>query len=101
MNNPGGEPRSPLGFFPGQPAPRLYDRVVEVLRARHYSRRTEEAYVHWIRRFILCHAGAHPREVGEGHVNSFLTRQAVKENVVPSTQNQALAVLLFLYEHVL
>ena len=95
------ERRSPLGCFPGQPTPRLYDRVVEVLRARHYSPRTEEAYVHWIRRFTLFHAGAHPRELGEGHVNTFLTHLAVKEDVAASTQNQALAALLFLYGHVL
>ena len=96
MNNSIREHRSPLGCFPGQPTPRLYDRVVEVLRARHYSRRTEEAYVHWIRRFTLFHAGAHPRELGEGHVNTFPTHLAVKENVAASTQNQALAALLFL-----
>ena len=101
MNNSTRERRSPLGCFPGQPAPRLYDRVVEVLRARHYSRRTEEACVHWIRRFTLFHAGAHPRELGEGHVNTFLTHLAVKENVAASTRNQALAALLFLYGHVL
>jgi len=53
MNNPGTLRRSPLGMFPGQPTPRLYDRVVEVLRTRHYSRRTEQACIHWIRRFIL------------------------------------------------
>ncbi len=47
--------RSPLGLFPGQPAPRLHDRVVEVLRTRNYSRSTEEAYIHWIRRFPLGH----------------------------------------------
>jgi len=63
--------RSSLGCFPGQPTPRLYDRVVEVLRAPRYSRRNEEAYVHWIRRFPLFHAGAHPRELGQGHVNIF------------------------------
>ena len=91
----------PLGLFPGQPAPRLYDRVVEVLRARHYSRRTEEAYVHWIRRFLGFHPGRHPRELAEGDVNRFLTHLAVRENVAASTQNQALASLLFLYEHVL
>ena len=77
--------RSPLGCFPGQSAPRLYDRVVEVPRARHYSPRTEDAYVHRIRRFTLFHAGAHPREL------------AVKKNVAASTQNQALAALLFLF----
>ncbi len=101
MNNSAADRRSPLGVFPGQLAPRLYDRVVEVLRARHYSRRTEQAYIHWIRRFILFHACAHPRELAEGDVNRFLTHLAVKENVASSTQNQALAALLFLYEHVL
>ena len=92
---------APLGLFPGQPAPRLYDRVVEVLRARHYSRRTETAYVHWIRRFLLFHRGRHPCELAEGEVNRFLTHLAMQENVAASTQNQALAAVLFLYEHVL
>ncbi len=101
MNNSTRERGSPLGCFPCQPIPRPNDRVVEVLRARHYSRRTEEAYVHWIRRFTLFHAGAHPRELGEGNVTTFLTHLAVKENVAASTQNQALAALLFLYGHVL
>ncbi len=93
--------RSPLGLFLVQPIPRLYDRMVEVLRTRHYSRRTEQAYVHWIRRFILFHAPTHPRELAEGDVNRFLTHLAMKENVASSTQNQALAAVLFLYEHVL
>ena len=65
MNNSVADRRSPLGLFPGQPVPGLYDRVVEVLRTRHYSRRTEEAYLHWIRRFLLFHTGAHPRKVAE------------------------------------
>ncbi len=47
--------RSPLGLFPDKPAPRMYDRIVEVLRVRHYSRRTVEAYIHWIRRYIEFH----------------------------------------------
>jgi integrase len=55
MNNSPADRRSPLGLFPGEPTPRLYDRVVEVLRTRHYSRRTEQAYIHWIRRFIRFH----------------------------------------------
>jgi len=101
MNNPTVLRRSPLGVFPGQPTPRLYDRVVEALRTRHYSRRTEEAYIHWIRRFLLLHTGAHPRQLAEADVNRFLTHLAVRENVAASTQNQALAALLFLYEHVL
>jgi integron integrase len=97
-NNP---PRPPLGLFPGGPEPRLYDRLVEVLRARHYSPRTEEAYVHWIRRYIAFHAYEHPRGLGEEAVNRFLTHLAVKEHVSASTQNQALAAVLFLYQHVL
>jgi len=88
-------------LFPGRPASRLYDRVIEVLRVRHDSGRTEEAYVHWIRRFIEFHRHRHPRELAERHVNGFLTHLAVKEHVAASTQNQALSAILFLYEHVL
>ena len=86
---------------PGQPAPRLYDRVVEALRTLHYSRRTEQAYIHWIRRFILFHAPSHPRPLTEGDVSRFLTHLAVSAKVAASTQNQALAALLFLHDHVL
>lgn len=93
--------RSPLGLFPDKPAPRLYDRVVEVLRVRHYSRRTEKAYVYWIARYIRFHRGRHPRELAEAQVNAFLSHLAVKEHVAASTQNQALCALLFLYEHAL
>ncbi len=93
--------RAPLGFFAGQAVPRLYDRIIEVLRSRHYRRRTEEAYVHWIRRYIEFHAHQHPRQLAEKDVNRFLTHLAVKENVAASTQNQALSAILFLYEHVL
>jgi integrase len=101
MNDSAADRRSPLGLFPGQSAPRLYDRVLEVLRTRHYSRRTEEAYLHWIRRFLLFHNGTHPRELAENDVSGFLTHLAVGEKVAASTQNQALAAVLFLYEHVL
>ncbi len=101
MNNSAACRPSPLELFPGQASPRLYDRVVEVLRTLHYSRRTEEAYLHWIRRFLLFHAHAHPRQLAEGDVNRFLTHLAVQQNVAASTQNQALAAVLFLYEHVL
>ena len=82
---------APLELVPGQPSPRLYNHVVEVLRAGHYSRRTEEAYLHWIRRFALFHRPTHPSRLAEGDVNRFLTHLAVKENVAASTQNQALA----------
>jgi integron integrase len=67
----------------------------------HYSRRTEEAYVHWIRRFLLFHDRKHPRRLAEADVNRFLTHLAVHEHVAASTQNQALAAVLFLYEKVL
>jgi integron integrase len=76
-------------------------RPFEVLRVRHYSRRTEEAYIHWIRRYIEFHQHQHPRQLAEGDANRFLTHLAVKEHVAASTQNQALSAILFLYEHVL
>jgi len=79
----------------------LYDRVVEALRARHYSRRTEEAYLHWIRRYIASHRYEHPRGLAADAVNRFLTHLAVMEHVAASTQNQALSALLFLYQRVL
>lgn len=82
-------------------APKLLDQVRRAIRARHYSRRTEEAYVHWIRRYILFHGKRHPRELGASHVSAFLTSMAVKDHVAASTQNQALSGVLFLYREVL
>uniref|UniRef100_A0A832MKA3 Integron integrase n=1 Tax=Eiseniibacteriota bacterium TaxID=2212470 RepID=A0A832MKA3_UNCEI len=82
-------------------APRLLDRVRAALRVRHYSRRTEEAYVGWIRRFVLFHARRHPAEMGEREITAFLSDLAVTRRVSASTQNQALSALLFLYQHVL
>ena len=81
--------------------PKLLDQVREAIRMRHYSLRTEEAYVHWIKRFILFHGKRHPREMGEQEVSHFLSALAVKGRVSASTQNQALCALLFLYRHVL
>jgi len=75
--------------------------VRQALRARHYSFRTEEAYVGWIKRFIFFHGKRHPAEMGEPEVNQFLTDLAVTKKVSASTQNQALSALLFLYQHVL
>ena len=83
------------------PTPRLLDRVREAIRARHYSRRTEKAYVAWIRRFILFHGKRHPLEMGGPEVTRFLTSLAVEGHVAGSTQNQALSALLFLYREVL
>lgn len=73
----------------------------DALRARRYSPRTEEAYLGWIRRYILFHGKRHPKELREQHVTEFLTSLAVDSNVAPSTQNQALSALLFLYKVVL
>lgn len=81
--------------------PRLLDRVRLAIRARHYSLRTEEAYVVWIKRYIFFHGKRHPKEMGEPEINAFLSDLAVKRQVSASTQNQALAALLFLYRHVL
>ena len=78
-------------------APKLLDRVREAIRIRHYSRRTEEAYVLWIRRFIVFHGKRHPRDLGEAEVSAFLSSLATR-GVSASTQNQALSALLFLYE---
>lgn len=81
--------------------PKLLDRVRTSLRARHYSKRTEEAYLLWIRKFILYHEKRHPSSMGAAEVNAFLTHLAVDDHVAAATQNQALAALLFLYRHVL
>lgn len=71
------------------------------MRFRHYSRRTEVAYVQWVRRFIHFHGKRHPRELGASHVTAFLSSLATDRRVAASTQNQALAALLFLYKDVL
>jgi len=81
--------------------PRLLDQVRQALRLGHYSQRTEEAYVAWIRRFILFHGKRHPQEMGKREVVAFLTHLAVNVQVSASTQNQALGAILFLYRYVL
>jgi integron integrase len=81
--------------------PRLLDRVRESIRTKHYSIRTEQAYVDWIRRFILFHGKRHPLEMGKVEIEGFLTHLAVNRNVAASTQNQALSALLYLYREVL
>ena len=81
--------------------PKLLDQVRDAIRTRHYSYRTEQAYVGWIRRFILFHGKRHPAEMGKPEIEQFLTGLAVQQNVAASTQNQALAALLFLYKDVL
>jgi integron integrase len=86
---------------PGGRPPKLLDRVREAIRVRHYSRRTEEAYLAWIKRFIFFHGVRHPAEMGAAEINAFLTHLAVDGHVSASTQNQAFSALLFLYQKVL
>jgi integron integrase len=81
--------------------PKLLDQLRIAIRARHYSIRTEEAYVGWARRYILFHNKRHPAEMGPAEINEFLSALAVEHNVAASTQNQALSALLFLYRVVL
>ncbi len=80
---------------------KLLDRVRDAIRVKHYSIRTEQAYVNWIRRFILFHDKRHPKDMGAAEIEEYLTYLAVERNVAASTQNQALSALLFLYQNVL
>jgi integron integrase len=89
----------PPGYRAG--SPKLLDRVRTTMRTRHMSRRSEEAYVSWIRRYILFHGKRHPEALGAEHVTSFLSHLAEGRRVSASTQNQALSALLFLYKRVL
>ena len=86
---------------PAKQQPKLLDRLREALRSRHYSRHTEQAYCHWVKRFIFFHKVRHPAAMAEPEINAFLTHLAIKERVSASTQTQALSALLFLYRHVL
>lgn len=81
-------------------SPKLLDQMRKALRSRHYSRRTERTYIMWVKRFAVYHKLRHPAEMAETEINAFLTHLAVNEKVSPSTQNQALSALIFLYRHV-
>jgi len=83
------------------PPTRLLDRVRQAIRVRHYSPRTEESYIGWLKRFIVFHKRRHPDEMGEAEIEAFLTFLADEGKVSASTQNQALAAILFLYRNVL
>src|SRR5258708_28508883 len=80
---------------------RVLDRLGDAIRRRHYSGRTEEAYIHWTKRFIFFHGKRHPSELGEVAVTAFLNHLAIDRKVAASTQNQALSALLFLYKEAL
>src|SRR5665811_1998379 len=79
----------------------LMSQMHSALRSRHYSRRTEQAYCLWVRRFVRFHGIRHPAHMAVPEVNAFLTHLAVDEQVSASTQTQALSALLFLYRHVI
>ena len=81
--------------------PRLLDQVRAAIRRLNYSRRTEEAYVHWIKRYIYFHGKRHPNGLGETEATAFLSHLASERKVAAATQGQALAALLFLYKQVL
>ena len=90
------------GGGPASPGPpRLLEQIRIRCRTKHYSIRTERAYVGWARRFILANNRRHPRELGLAEVEAFLSALAVRDDVAASTQNQALSALLFLYKEVL
>jgi integron integrase len=95
-------PSAPAGLpVVADGSPRLLDRVRHEIRRRHYSRRTEKAYVCWIRRYVIFHGKRHPNDLGAAEVTSYLSHLAVAEQVSASTQNQAFSALLFLYRSVL
>ena len=78
--------------------PKLLDQVSQAIRTRHYSDKTEKAYVHWIKRFIFFHNKRHPMEMAEAEIGQFLSSLATDGHVSASTQNQAFNALLFLYD---
>ena len=80
---------------------KLLDQMRLVLRLKHMSIRTEDTYVHWVRRFILFHHKRHPQDMGATEIRAFLSHLAVHAQVAASTQNVALNALVFLYRHVL
>ena len=80
---------------------KLLDQVRDVIRKKHYSIRTEQAYVSWIRQYILFHKKRHPNDMGEKEISQYLSYLASDQRVASSTQNQALNAIVFLYKHVL
>ena len=97
----GAAPASDTDGAAGTAAPRLLEVVRERIRYRHFSYRTEQAYIGWVRRYIGFHGRRHPREMGAPEIESFLNHLANERNVAASTHNQALSALLFLYGEVL
>jgi integron integrase len=99
---PATSPGGPSANSAGSPQkPKLLDQVRQAIRARHYSDKTEKAYVHWIKRYIFFHNKRHPMEMAEPEIGQFLSSLATDGHVSASTQNQAFNALLFLYHEVL
>jgi integron integrase len=100
-NQNSGNPCAPRTYGHGAPPPRLLDQMRQRIRYKHYSLRTEKAYLFWAREFIRFHGMTHPRTMGVPEVERFLTHLATEKKVAPSTHKQALAAILFLYREVL
>ena len=94
-------PKSPLERFVPNPKLKFMEQCREVMRFRRLALRSEQAYLEWIKRFILFHQKRHPKDMGEPEVRAFLTHLAVQRNVAAATQNHALNALVFLYRHVI
>ncbi len=94
-------PRPSASASSSAPKPKLLDQVRQAIRTRHYSDRTEKAYIHWIKRYIFFHDKRHPQEMAEAEIARFLSSLATTGRVSASTQNQAFNTLLFLYDGVL
>ena len=103
MNQPDNSQWNHLADQQDEPVsrPRLLNQVRDVIRCKHYSLRTEQTYIDWIRRYILFHNKQHPKYLAESHIEAFLTHLAVNRKVASSTQNQALCAIVFLYRDVL
>lgn len=93
--------RSPRSHGAPDAKPKLLDRLRSAIRARHYSRSTEKAYVNWVKRYVRYNGLRHPDEMGAAEVTAFLSGLATQGRVSASTQNQALSAILFLYGNVL
>lgn len=94
-------PSSPLKNSPADKGKKLLEQYSEALRNRHYSLRTENTYIGWVRQYILYHKKRHPRDMGVAEINDFITSLANQKKISASTQNQAISAVLFLYRHVL
>jgi integron integrase len=100
MQNPSQPPSSPKGTS-SQQGKKLLDQVSDAIRLKHYSYRTEQTYIDWIKRYILFHNKRHPKDMGFQEIQTYLSHLASEKKVAASTQNQALSAILFLYRHVL